>query len=159
MDGYVKNVTSEWAYAMKRTVKPGGEIPLSELYEQYGKKHGMDPDEGFVDWLQNVKLNNRRRWQIVYDFGDKKDSNLNEPKTKSNKKEKYDNVAPMVSTVKMSVEDIVNLTVRKAREELPRITDIKLLKYALSEARQIPNKDSLCQLLYKRIRELSTVAR
>ncbi len=37
MKGFVKNVTAKWMYAMKRSIQPGGEIKLEELYEQYGK--------------------------------------------------------------------------------------------------------------------------
>ena len=49
MEGFVKNITTEWQYAMKRSVRPGGEIPLKELFEQYGKKHNITPNEDFIE--------------------------------------------------------------------------------------------------------------
>jgi hypothetical protein len=48
----------------------------------------------------------------------------------------------------------VLLSVRKARDAMPRMTDVALLKYALEEARPRAGKDSLCRILEKRIQEL-----
>ena len=59
----------------------------------------------------------------------------------------------MVQT-KMAVVDIVEMSVRQARETLPKITDLNLLKYAFQEANQRAGKDSLCRILRKRIKEL-----
>ena len=59
----------------------------------------------------------------------------------------------------MTVEDVVELSVRPAREILPKISDIKLLKYALQEAYPRGGKESLCRLLHKRIKELETIVR
>ena len=156
MEGYVKNVSKDWAYAMKRAVRPGGEIPLGELFDQYGKKYDMLPDEGFIEWLTNVKLKDRDNWKIVYDFKEK--SKTKEPVIEPIKQEpKSSHTAsystPMV-TKKLQVEDVVNLSVRKAREEIPNIMDLNLLKYALKEAKQLSDKDSLCRILYKRVQEL-----
>ena len=64
-----------------------------------------------------------------------------------------------VSPKHMSVEDVVELTVRPAREVLPNISDIKLLKYALQEAKPRAGKESLCRMLSKRIIELETMTR
>jgi len=156
MEGCVKNISSEWSYIMKRSVRPGGEIPLDELYEQYGKRYDLSPDEEFVNWLTSVKLKNKNKWKIVYDFNDKdategkkvvkeeEDKKINKPSISSN---------PMVRN-KMQVEDIVNLTVRKARDVLKNVNDLKLLKYSLAEARQLSNKDSLCREIDKRIKQL-----
>lgn len=59
----------------------------------------------------------------------------------------------------LNVEDVVLLSVRKAREVVPKITDKKLLRYALEEAGTRSQKDSLCLILRKRIRELDTSSR
>lgn len=152
MEGYVKNISTEWAYAMKRSVRPGGEIPLTELFEQYGTKYDMDPGDEFINWLQNIKLKDSGRWKVVYDFNDPKLNKKPEEKLKVGK-QPVSHTTPMVAK-KMQVEDVVNLTVRKAREVLPKVTDLGLLKYSLSEARQMAGKDSLCRLLHKRVREL-----
>lgn len=155
MEGYVKNISAEWAYAMKRSIRPGGEIPLGELFEQYGKKYDMEPDDGFVGWLQTIKLKNSDRWKIVYDFKEEnttKNISVKE-QVKEQAKEPNSHTTPMVGK-KMQVEDIVTLTVRKAREVLPKVNDLGLLKFSLSEARQLTGKDSLCRLLHKRVGEL-----
>ena len=151
MEGYVKNISAEWAYAMKRSIRPGGEIPLGELFEQYGKKYDMEPDDKFVDWLQTIKLKNADRWKIVYDF--KEEHVTKNIPVKEQVKEPSSHTTPMVGK-KMQVEDIVTLTVRKAREVLPKVNDLGLLKFSLSEARQLTGKDSLCRLLHKRVGEL-----
>ena len=153
MEGYVKNISTEWAYAMKRSVRPGGEIPLTELFEQYGKKYDMEPNDDFIDWLQNIKLKNTDRWRIVYEFKEDRPKYQESVKQKQIEKQPASHTTPLV-TKKLQVDDIVNLTVRKARDFLPKVTDLGLLKYSLSEARQMANKDSLCRLLYKRVREL-----
>jgi len=151
MEGYIKNVSAEWAYAMKRSVRPGGEIPLRELFEQYGVKYDMEPNDDFVDWLQSIKLKNSDRWKIVYDFGE--GHVVKNIPLREQVKEPSSHTTPMVSK-KLQVEDLVNLTVRKAREILPKINDLGLLKFSLSEARQLTGKDSLCRLLHKRVSEL-----
>ena len=155
MEGYLKNTSSEWAYAMKRSIRPGGEVPLAELYEQYGVQYDMKPGEEFLTWLQTVKLKNSDKWKIVYDFNKTAEKVENaEPKTSEVQvKSNSQLVTPMVAK-KIQVEDIVNLSVRKAREVLPKITDAGLLKFSLNEARQMTDKDSLCRLLNKRIQEL-----
>ncbi len=153
MQGYVKNITSEWAYAMKRSVRPGGEIPLKELFEQYGKKHGMSPNDQFIDWLKDVKLPNKNIWQIVYGEEDENSPIADIPVEPESRSQGGSNVPPMVSK-DTTVEDVIGLSVRKAREALPKINNLSLLRYALKEANQLAGKDSLCKLLHKRIREL-----
>ena len=62
-------------------------------------------------------------------------------------------VTPLVKT-KMEIRDIVELSVRNAREILPKVNDLTLLKYALQEANQLAGKDSLCKIIRKRIKDL-----
>lgn len=149
MNGYVKNITHEWAYAMKRAVKPGGEIPLDELYEQYGRKYNIGPDEAFVRWLTGTKLKDKQKWKVLFSL----DANEDLGGGGEDAKVGISSVAPMV-TKSMTVEDVVSLSVRKARIVLPKITDLNLLKYALSEVTQLANKDYLYRMIHKRITEL-----
>ncbi len=151
MNGYVKNKTATWRHAMKRSIGPGHTIDLDEIYEQYGEKHGLEKGKPFVEWLRSVKLTNNTVWEIVY--------NENAPKeaVKENEK-KSDMVTPHVKKP-LEVEDVVTMSVRKAREELKKITDINLLKYALGEARQLAHKDTLCIMLRRRIQELELTRR
>jgi hypothetical protein len=55
---------------------------------------------------------------------------------------------------KMTIEDVIALPVRKARDIIPTIMDEKLLKYSLQAAKPKPGKESLCRILEKRIGEL-----
>ena len=59
----------------------------------------------------------------------------------------------------MEVSEIVGMSVRKARTDLKKLTDIKLLKYALTEANQLANKDTLVRMLRRRISELEITRR
>jgi len=157
MDGYLVNASPGWAHAMKRTIGPGAKVPLSELYEQYGVKHNLEEGDQFINWLQEVKLKDKNKWKIVLSEEvpvevDKEE----EKKVKPNRRE--DLVTPPVSTTKLEVKDIVELSVRKAREIIPTIMDLNLLKYAMNEANQKPGKDSLCIVLRKRILELQQLA-
>ena len=159
MKGFVKNKRSDWAYAMKRSIRPGGEVPLDELYEQYGKKHSIEAGEPFVEWLRNVKLKNRDQWAIVYDFSDAQPVTegvaVVTEETVTPKDAVEDNAPMHKSAIKaMSVDDVAMLSVRKARDVLPKVMDLKLLQYALAEAKQLQDKDSLCRLLERRIKEL-----
>lgn len=155
MEGYVVNNSPKWAYALKRDVGPGAKIMLSELYTQYGEKYGLKPDEEFLTWLRDVKLKDRTKWRIVTDIVSTKtlenkkiDQNID-----ANSVEKGEYVAPMVKD-KYSVADIVELSVRQARDILPKIKDVKLLQYSLTEANQLSGKDSLCRLIRNRIKDL-----
>ena len=150
MNGFVKNVSYEWSYAMKRAVKPGGEIPLDELFEQYGKKYNMTPDDSFVKWLQNVKLKGSNNWKIIFSLDNGENLGGGD---EASKVSNVSMAVPMVAK-SMKVEDVVTLTVRKARVVLPKITDLNLLKYALNEVSQLSNKDNLYRMLQKRISEL-----
>ena len=164
MKGYVKNMTHLWAHTMKRTVGPGQTIPLKDLFEQYGKRHDLEEGETFVRWLQEVKLRDQNKWQIFDEDGKPyagskvvkeihKDTVQGSNVVKTDKS-RGDNVTPVVPT-EMSVDDVVELSVRKAREVIPRIQDIQLLKYAEKQAHQRTGKDSLRRILMKRIQELS----
>jgi len=148
MDGYVKNITPMWTHAMKRAIGPGATVSLDELYEQYGKKHNLKKGDEFVEWLKTVKLTDTKRWQVVVEG------------EKTAPVEPANTITTADRTPKqMDVEDIVELSVRKAREVLPKIMDVKLLKYALDEAGPRAGKDSLVRLLRKRIQDLSAQGR
>jgi len=153
MNGYVINKSGLWAHAMKRSVGPGQKVPLDDLYDQYGKKHGLTKGDEFVEWLRTVKLRDENKWAVVIETV-KKDSAVVDEAKKNKKDLKTITTADNISPKKMTVEDVAALSVRKAREVLPQISDIKLLKYSLQEANQLANKDSLCRLLRKRVSEL-----
>jgi hypothetical protein len=159
MNGYVRNMSPVWAHALKREIGPGKEIPLDELYNDYGKKHGLSEGEEFVGWLRSIKLQNREKWQIVFVSEEEKTVKEDDvsPEVSSKIEEKSEPKelprSPLVPKT-MEVSDVVSLSVRNAREVVPNIRDINLLRYALSEARQLANKDSLCKILRKRIQEI-----
>lgn len=145
MNGYVINKSPLWVHAMKREIRPNGKVTINDLYKQYGKKHNLAEGEEFVNWLKNVKLKDDR-WAIVLD-----DSNQGVKNSESDVE--HSNVAPIVEN-KMDIEDIVNLTVRKAREVIPEMSDLKNLRLALRDASKMANKDNLCRILRKRVQEL-----
>lgn len=154
MDGYIKNVSSGWAHAFKRAVRPGAEIPLDELYTQYGEKYDLEKGAEFINWLRTIKLKDTSRWKVIEEAVPQTDfEEVVEEKKQSLETPKF------VSPRHMSVGDIVELTVRPAREVLPNINDVKLLKYALQEASPRSGKESLCRMLNKRITELETMTR
>lgn len=151
MKGYIRNKTAVWHHAMKRSIGPGHQVELDDLYEQYGEKHDLKKGEPFVEWLSSVKLRNKEIWEIVY--GEKA------PEKEAKKDEKAaDLVVPFVKE-ELKVEDIVMMSVRKAREDLKKITDLKLLTYAYGEARQLANKDTLCIMMKRRMQELELTRR
>lgn len=155
MNGYVKNMSPVWAHALKREVGPGNEIQLDELYKDYGKKHGIAEGEEFIAWLRNIKLQNREKWKIIFVSDEEK--TVKEDKVFPETEEKIKTAeiprSPLVPK-NMEISDITSLSVRKAREVIPTIRDLNLLRYSLSEARQLANKDSLCKILRKRIQEI-----
>ncbi len=154
MKGYVINSANTWMHAMKRSIGPGAKVPLSELFEQYGVKHDLAEGDEFITWLKDTKLKGKDNWRIVLD--DEiiiEDIASKKPSVLQRKKLTGSNVAPMVQT-KIAVEDVVEMSVRQARETLPKIKDLNLLKYAFQEANQRAGKDSLCRILRKRIKEL-----
>lgn len=157
MKGYVMNTSSIWTHTMKRSVGPGAKIPLKELYEQYGVKHNLSEGKEFIEWLRNVKLKDSQKWRIVVEDETEKINGVTDAKDVVEETQKptknVDIVAPMVES-KLTVADVVGLPVRKAREVIPRITDLNLLKYAFQEANQLSGKDSLCKIIRKRIREM-----
>lgn len=154
MNGYVKNKSMTWRHAMKRSVGPGHKIPLDELFEQYGPKHDLKEGEPFIEWLRNVKLRDSSTWEVVYEGAAKKE----EKPAKPVKEERPEFVTPHVKK-NMEVADVVKMSVRTARADLKKITDIKLLKYALQEANQLANKDTLVRMLRRRIQELEITRR
>jgi len=170
MNGYVKNRTSRPLYALKRHILPGKEIPLAELYKEYGEKHGIERGQPFANWLRQVKLPNEQIWEIQYDDSPKEENKVivtakitqvvdgDERKEGLSNEEKAKSARPQVKN-EWEVEDIVALTVSKAREEIPKIRDKKLLSWALNVARQTPNKETVCRILEKRIDELKVSMR
>ena len=150
MNGYVMNISTMWMHVMKRSVAPGKKIPLSELYEQYGKKHDIKEGNDFVAWLKTVKLRNTQVWKIVY--GEELEEIAED--VVSDIQVMEEDKTPLQAIKKMTVQDVVELSVRKGREALPKITDLKLLKYAFQEANQLAGKDSLCNIIRKRIKDL-----
>jgi len=152
MEGYVLNKSTMWLHAMKRAVAPGGKIPLDELYDQYGKKHELPKGNEFVSWLRTVKLRDDDKWQIVLG---KDQTPADDGTLLKEVKIDIDKVNPK----NMSIEEVISLSVRKAREIIPKVTDVKLLKYSLAEARPRAGKDSLCRILKKRVTELETQRR
>lgn len=162
MKGVIINRSSMWLHAMKRAVAPGGKIPLDELYDQYGKKHEIKKGKDFIEWLKNVKLRGNENWQIVLDTKEieakaKEAAKDVEEKAKAIELRRID--IEKIDVRKMEIADVVSLSVRQAREIMPRISDVKLLKYSLQEANPRSGKDSLCRLLRKRISELETISR
>ena len=154
MKGYVMNKSNIWTHAMKRAVGPGAKIDLDELFEQYGVKHSLGEGEEFITWLRNIKLKDRDKWAIVVEDGIPEVPEVKDVSEKQEIKEKKSTLTVPPVAVDMTIEDIVDLSVRKAREALPRVTDLKLLKYAFQEANQLAGKDSLCKVIRKRITEL-----
>lgn len=155
MKGYIKNTAPTWAHILKRSVGPGSTIDLEVLYEQYGIKHNLAKGDEFIGWLKNVKLKNKDQWKIILVS---EEEELTAKDSKEEKEEKVEmEVNSNVPTRKMDVKDVVGLSVRKAREVVPTIMDVKLLKYAISEARNLAGKDSLCNILRKRVNELQLV--
>ena len=78
-----------------------------------------------------------------------------EPATKEEPVNPYEDehTAPH-NTKDMQIKDVIGLSVRRARDVVPHIMDLKLLQYAEKEASQLTGKDSLCRILRKRIKEL-----
>lgn len=154
MKGYVMNKTSIWTHAMKRSVGPGAKISLKELYDQYGAKHGLKEGKEFVEWLRTVKLQDHNKWNIIIEDDESITTETTEQKpTEDNINNKADSVSS-ITPVKLSIEDVIGMSVRVAREQLLKIKDLNLLKYALQEANQLSGKDSLCILIRKRIKDL-----
>ena len=163
IEGYVKNMTHLWAHVIKRAVGPGSNIQLQDIYDQYGKKHNLRSESEFIKWLKDVKLTDRNRWRVFTSL-DKSLDEVSESKEEIKEadvaptKTRGDNVPPVV-VKDIEISDIVGLSVRKAREIIPGIMDIQLLKYSEKEAKQLTGKDSLCIILRKRIQELSISSR
>ena len=148
MDGYIKSKKTSWIHIFKMSVRPGGVVPLSDLYNLYGKKHNIE-EKDFVKWLKEVKLRGSvDDWLVV------EETLSDVPKEVNNITESKDD-SLNVPINKMSIHDIMGLSVRKAREIIPGVMDVKLLKFALRELKPLPNKESLCRIIDKRIMELN----
>lgn len=148
--GYIRNKSNLGTHVMKRYISPNGRIPLEELYQEYGVKHGLERDEQFIEWLFEIKLRNRNKWEVVLEEIPEKKRELSRGTEEGNEiVEKPPN--------KLAVEEITELSVRKAREVIPTITDIKLLKYAFRDASQRPNKKVLCDIIKTRINDIESL--
>ena len=158
MDGYVKNKTHLWRHAMKREIGPGAAVELDELYKQYGEKHSLEKGSSFVDWLRHVKLRDNNVWQIVYNEGNN-DKIVDEKSDVDSELPKTDKMVSPHVKKGVSAEQIADFSVRQAREKLSKITDISALKYALSSANKLSGKDTLCNMIRKRISELQIIKR
>jgi len=157
MNGYVMNKTTVWRHAMKRTIGPGHKVSLDDLFKQYGAKHGLEEGTPFVEWLRNVKLRDAGIWEVVYSEASAAQATEAAPESEVkelvNSMDKTNLVVPFVKKP-MEPSDIVNMTVRDARDKLKKITDLDLLKYAYNEVRQLANKDTLGRMLMIRIKDL-----
>jgi len=142
-----------WMHVMKRSVGPGKKIHLDDLYAQYGEKHGIKEGDDFVEWLEVVKLKDKQMWKIVYGdtFEEATKDVVSEVQTSQ---EDFIKDIPKQVINKMTIQEVVKLSVRQGREVLPKITDLKLLKYAFQEANQLAGKDSLCNIIRKRVKDL-----
>ena len=174
MEGYVRNSSRTWRHALKRSIAPGQKIDLDILYSEYGERHRIEEGKPFVDWLRNVKLKDASTWEISFrePFHIEEDENADiiedkgaseiveiDSENKSlQQQEKPDNINPFVETVIESM-DVVHFSIREAKEELPKIMDIKLLKRALNAAKTQAGKDTLTNMLRKRIKELEVSSR
>jgi len=159
MKGYVINKSRTWAHIMKRAVQPGKKIPLNELYAQYGKKYNLKEGIEFVNWIRDIKLRNDSRWGVIFEeeVVNKEEVVITPPNSDSKSLEgNFDipSVKPAIAKKDITIEEIVGWSVRKARERIVEIKDVKLLTYALKEAEQKPQKEVICRMLKKRIQEL-----
>lgn len=156
MNGYLINRGPMWLHAMKRAIGPGAKVPLTELYDQYGPKHELEKGQEFIEWLKNVKLRGSDNWHV--ETGpDAEAEEVQEEKPAEIEERRID--ITKINPKDMDIGEVVNLSVRQAREVIPHVVDLKLLKYSMSEAHPRPGKESLCRILRKRIRELETQRR
>ena len=152
MDGYIKSKKTGWIHIFKMSIKPGGKVPLNDLYNMYGKRHNI-AEKDFVKWLKDVKLRGSQDdWLIVEETLDDSKKDVKEIPPVSEETTTSSDAVPIN---KMTIHDIMNLPVRKAREVIPSVMDTNLLKFALRELKPLPNKESLCRIIDKRIMELS----
>lgn len=156
MNGYLINKGAMWLHAMKRAIGPGAKVPLTELYDQYGPKHELEKGQEFIEWLKNVKLKGNDNWHI--ELSEEFEAKEIQEETPAEIEERRIDITK-VNPKNMEIAEVVNLSVRQAREVIPLVTDLKLLKYSMSEAAPRPGKESLCRILRKRIRELETQRR
>lgn len=161
MNGYLINKGPMWVHAMKRAIGPGAKVPLSELYDQYGPKHDIKKGKEFVEWLKSVKLRGSENWHVEFGKKTKKEEKVKEEKVKKEVIEIKEGRVDIskINPKSIEISDVVNLSVRQAREVVPHITDLNTLKYALSEAGPRSGKDSLCRILRKRIMEMEITRR
>jgi len=158
MKGYVKNKSPLWRHTMKRNVGPGAKIELDDLYLQYGERHDIPEGKEFVEWLKAVKLRDTTVWEVR--FEDENEAAQNET-VKEEVEETRPEVRPLVKQ-DLTIDEITGWSVRRAREELTKIhgnRNMQLLKAALVQANQLAHKDTLCQMLRKKIQDMELTGR
>lgn len=151
MNGHLINKGAMWLHAMKRSIGPGAKVPLTELYDQYGPKHELEKGQEFIEWLKNVKLKGSDNWHIEL-AEEATAEEVQEEKPEEIEERRID--ITKINPKDMEISEVVNLSVRQAREVIPLVTDLKLLKYSMSEASPRSGKESLCRILRNRIRIL-----
>lgn len=180
MDGFVRNISNTWRHALKRSVAPGQKIELDVLYEEYGLKHDIKKGQPFADWIRAVKLKDAGTWEINFTKKKSKAAKTKTVTTADSESQEVvveevvveakpepvevveeqthaENVAPFVTDENNEVMDIVKLSVRKAREVLPTIASSALLTQAHAIARTQSGKDTLTNLIKKRMDELKRI--
>ncbi len=161
MKGYIINKSNTWAHVMKRSVQPGKKIPLNELYLQYGKKYNLKEGIEFVNWIRDIKLRNDNKWGIVFEeeVVNKEEVVITPPDVERKPLQgNFDipTAKPAKAKKDITIEEVVGWSVRKARERITDVKDVKTLVYALKMAEQRPQKEVLCRMLKKRIQELGS---
>jgi len=110
MKGYIKSKKTAWVHIFKMSVRPGGKVPLDELYNLYGTRHNIK-EKDFVKWLREVKLRGSADdWIVV----EEDDIDVSAPTAKEKEKVRYEtNNNGDVVVSKMSVQDVMGLPVEK----------------------------------------------
>ncbi|MFA6887277.1 MAG: hypothetical protein WCQ65_09945 [Fermentimonas sp.] len=148
---WLKNVklkdTDKWSVVYKGLK----EEVETEVNEEQIDKNDIDS----IDSIRKTRPPKRRDW--VDQTPVKRVDITTYDDERSTQQEENDNIN--VAPNKLGVQDIVLLSVRKAREVIPSINDKKLLQYSLEEANTRPGKDSLCKIIRNRISQLETIVR
>lgn len=143
MNGYVRNISRVWKHAMKRSVAPNQKIDLDVLHEEYGQRHDIPEGREFVEWLRNVKLKDTGSWEIVYkEDWEAKENGQEEVNDKTVEKDE--------------AEELVEMSVRQAKERLKNVISPIVLRRALEIARVRPQKETMTIMLRKRLKEIES---
>jgi len=128
MNGYLINKGPMWLHAMKRAIGPGAKVPLTELYDQYGPKHELEKGQEFIEWLKNVKLQGSDNWHVEAE--QEAEAAEVQEETPAEIEERRIDITK-VNPKDMEIAEVVNLSVRQAREVIPHVVDLKLLHYSM----------------------------